>query len=185
MGRKNDVGMPSKGARHFGFTLIELMVSIAVLVVLISIAAPSYRRLVIDTRMATQANELLTSLQFTRSEAVKRNGTVTMCKSSDGAACATSGTWAQGWIVFVDDGVAGTVDGGDTVLRVHAALTDGSTLAGSGGVADFVSYLPNGLSAQTGQFDLCSADTSYAGRDIVLSLGSGAASSTVDEPTCG
>jgi type IV fimbrial biogenesis protein FimT len=171
---------------HLGFTLIELMVSIVVLVVLISIAAPSYRRLLVDTRMSTQTNEFLTALQFTRSEAVKRNGTVTMCKSGDQATCTTSGSWAQGWIIFVDDGVTGTVDGTDVVLRLHAALTDGSTLSGSGGVVNLVSYHPNGQPAQTGQFDLCPSDTSYPGRDIVLSLGAGAASLAVDDPplTC-
>lgn len=179
IGDLNDIRLQVKVSHIRGFTLIELMVSIAVLVVLISIAAPSYRRLVVDTRMATQTNEFLTGLQFTRSEAVKRNATVTMCKSSDGAGCAASGTWAQGWMVFV------TVDGSDTVLRVHAALTEGSTLVGSAGVAAIVSYRPNGQSAQSGQFDLCSDETSYPGRDIILSIGSGAARSTVDDPPCG
>jgi len=172
--------------RQSGFTLIELMVTIVVLVVLISIAAPSYRRLVVDTRMSTQTNEFLTALQFTRSEAVKRNGTVTMCKSADGAACTTSGTWAQGWIVFVDDDGNGVVADVADVLRVHAALTDGSTLVGAGGVANFVTYRPDGQANQSGQFDLCSNDSSYPGRDIVLALGTGAASVVVDDPpiTC-
>jgi type IV fimbrial biogenesis protein FimT len=170
--------------RHFGFTLIELLVTIAVLVVLISIAAPSYRRVVVDTRMRTQTNEFRTSLQFTRSEAVKRNGRVTMCKSADLLACATSGTWAQGWIVFVDDDGDGVVAAATDVLRVHPALTDGSTLVGDAGVANFVTYRPNGQSVQSGQFDLCSSDTSYPGRDIVLSLGTGAASVVADDPPC-
>jgi len=111
-----------------GFTLAELMVALAVAAILVTLAVPSYQRLVVDARMTAQANEFLTMMHFARSEAVKRNATVTMCKSDDGAACATSGTWAQGWMVFVDSGAAGTVDGGDAVLRVHGALTDESAL---------------------------------------------------------
>ena len=70
-----------------GFTMIELMVTVVILAVLVALAAPSYHRLVIDSRMTAQSNDFLTALHFTRSEAVKRNTTVTMCKSADGAAC--------------------------------------------------------------------------------------------------
>jgi type IV fimbrial biogenesis protein FimT len=173
-----------------GFTLIELMVAVAILAVLVSLAAPSYHRLVIDSRMTAQANDFLTALHFTRSEAVKRYATVTMCKSSDGACCATSGTWAQGWIVFVDKGTTcpRDVDPND-LLRVHAALTDGSTLVGTGAnnLANRVTYRPNGVTPQSGQFDLCSSDTSLPGRDITLSIGTGIPRSAVDGPmpTCG
>jgi type IV fimbrial biogenesis protein FimT len=137
--------------------------------------------------MTTQANEFLTSLHFTRSEAVKRNGRVTMCRSNTLTECTTAaGTWAQGWIIFVDGGAVGVFDGDDKILRVHAALTDGSTLVGGEGVPKFVSYSANGLSDQSGKFDLCSNDTSLAGRDIILSVGSGRPSLVVDDPpvTC-
>lgn len=178
------------------------MVTVAIVAILVMLAAPSYHNLVIDARMTSQSNEFLTNLQFTRSEAVKRNATVTMCKSSDvmlspsvanpNPTCTTSGTWAQGWIIFVDGGTVGVFDRGvagvpdDTLLRVHGALTDRMTLVGSANVANLVSYLPSGVSPQSGQWDLCSDDTSLPGRDIVLAAFTGSARVVVDAPpvTC-
>jgi len=166
--------------RLHGFTLVELMVALAILAILLAIAAPSYRDFVVDSRMSGEANEFLTGLTFARSEAVKRNRPVSMCKSGNGTGCANSGDWEQGWIVFVDlpTGTIGSYDSGtDTILRVHAALNEQSTLVGTTDVEDYVSYVPDGRSqmagggAQAGTFDLCTAGVPAAGRQITLALG--------------
>ncbi len=86
-----------------GFTLIELLMVIAIAAILASIAVPSYQWIMSRTRLSTQANELTTALSLARSEAVKRGVRVTVCKSSSGTGCTTSGNWQQGWIVFVDN----------------------------------------------------------------------------------
>lgn len=168
-----------------GFTLIELLVTLAVAVVLVALAAPSFQQLVVSTSMTSQANEFLAALNYTRSEAVKRNTRVAMCKSSTGTACVTAGGWQQGWIIFMDPANSGSVqvvDNASDVLRVHAALSGDSTLVGQTGVADYVAYRPNGQSSQSGRWDLCSAVATLAGRDITLSAGSGRASVTKDGP---
>lgn len=159
-----------------GFTLIELMVTVAVAAILLSIALPSYQTFVLNGRMAAQSNDFLKALQLARSEAVKRGTLVSVCKSANNATCAPGGTWAQGWIVFVDGGVAGTVDGADVLIRVFPALSGNSTLVGSANVADFVSYQPSGATSlaagANGVVSLCPpspAPATVAGRDIQIS----------------
>jgi type IV fimbrial biogenesis protein FimT len=162
-----------------GFTIVELMIALVILAVLLAIAAPSYRTLMLDSRMTGEANEFLTTLTFARSEAIKRNGRVTVCKSAAGTSCVTSGNWAQGWIAFVDlpAGTLGTFDGGDTILRVHGALNPASTLVGTTDVVNYVSFVPDGRSllandtAQGGTLDLCADASGIQGRRITIALG--------------
>jgi len=80
-----------------GITLIELVVAIAILAVIVALAAPSMTGLIQNNRAAAGANELVTALNLTRSEALKRTRDVEICASDDQASC--SGNWRDGWIV--------------------------------------------------------------------------------------
>lgn len=83
-------------AAQGGFTLIELMFSIVILVILIALAAPSLRDIVRDQRVKTATFDVYASLVFARSEAIKRNAPV--------AICIAAGTdWAGGWTVKTTD----------------------------------------------------------------------------------
>lgn len=114
--------------KQTGFTLIELMVTIAVLGILLSIGIPSYQNMVLNSRITAQANQVITALNYARSEAVKRAAPATVCSTNGGAACAGSTNWSTGWLVFADANGNGVVNAGETVLRVWPALNTGNTL---------------------------------------------------------
>lgn len=106
-----------------GFTLVELMIGIAVAAILATLAVPSFTGLIQRTRLNTQTTELLSALLYARTEALKRNLNVSICHTDNPAAVAPAcnaavNGWASGWIVFTDTGVAGVLDGTDAVLRV-------------------------------------------------------------------
>lgn len=101
-----------------GLTLVELMVTLAVALVLLLIAAPMFSSFVASNTLTTASNLLASHMHLARSEAVKRGTPVTLCPSGDGATCAGTTQWSLGWLVFVDAGTPGQVDAGDTLLAI-------------------------------------------------------------------
>ncbi|MEB1220701.1 Tfp pilus assembly protein FimT/FimU [Xanthomonas campestris pv. campestris] len=74
-----------------GFTLIELMVTVAVLAIVLAVAVPAFGTLIRSSRLTSNANEVVAALQLARSEAVRQNSLVAVCRSDNGSTCATGG----------------------------------------------------------------------------------------------
>ncbi|MBA2408604.1 MAG: GspH/FimT family pseudopilin [Gammaproteobacteria bacterium] len=129
-----------------GFTLVELVVALAVAAILLTIAIPSFQTLIQSNRMAANANEFIAALNLARSEAIKRGVAVTLCKDGGSAsACNNAANWEAGWIVFSDLNGDGVVDAGDEVLRVYPALDSGYTFNGNNNVTNRVTYNRRGM----------------------------------------
>lgn len=93
-----------------GFTLVELMIVVVIAAILLAVAVPSFRTLVVRNNVESLQTAMGRALNTARSEAASRNTRVVMCASTDGATCATgaSANFGGGWIVFEDrvgDGV--------------------------------------------------------------------------------
>jgi len=132
-----------------GFTLVELLVVLAVGAILLAIAIPGYANFMNYNRLVAVTNGLVSSLQLARSEAIKRGTRVTVCKSSTPMepvpVCDEDASWQQGWLVFVDDGIKGVLDIGDQILRVHGETPGGAVITASN-YSTYASYLPSGVS---------------------------------------
>lgn len=142
-----------------GFSLLELIITLAIAAIVIGIAAPGFSSMIQDNRLSSQSLDFVSALNLARSEAIKRRARVVLCKSADGQDCADAGNWEQGWIVFVDDNGNNQRDDDDdeTILRVHGPLGGGNTLVGNNSVSNALAYLPDGRSTAWGTLSLCDA----------------------------
>jgi type IV fimbrial biogenesis protein FimT len=135
-------------SRQVALSLIELIVTIAVIGITVAIAVPSYRYLTTTNRMASEMNEFIASLHFARSEAIKRGQSVRACTSIDGTNCDASHDWTQGWII--------RVDATNTVLGVYPTLSGGDTLVGDANTGAAIGFDQNGFAAGfSGTVTLC------------------------------
>ncbi len=141
-----------------GFTLLELMVVLAIAGILMAVAVPAMRDFMRNGRITAAANDVMAALHFTRSEAIKRRQPVTLCTSANAvladntanpnATCADSDL-LTGWIVFVDSAPANDPDGlrdpaGEEILLNHAPM-DQQIDAATSADRFVVTYLMNGF----------------------------------------
>lgn len=113
-----------------GFTLVELMVALAVLAIMVAIAVPSFNTMMHRNRMATASNEIVAALQTARMEAVRRNRRAVLCPSTDGTSCAGD-DWLR-LMVFVDNDMDATPDADEEVIRFVEASRTGTGITAGG-----------------------------------------------------
>lgn len=151
-----------------GFSLIELLVTLSIAAILLMVAVPNFITFVQNNRLATQANDFVTMLNYARSEAVKRNQRITVCSSTTGSSCANSTTWETGLLVFADTNGDGVVDGGEDVLQVRQGM-EGSNILRAG-TRTRVTYQATGFSPGFNDtFRLCDSRGTASARAIVVS----------------
>lgn len=161
--------------RARGFTLLEMLVVMAIAAVLAGIAIPSLAGMMNSIKLSSASNSFLSYLHLARSEAIKRNSRVALCKSADGLSCAVAGGWEQGLIVFHDPNNNGALDAGETVIARAQALPSTLKMVGNPNVANYVSFAPTGATKlvgggfQAGTLTLCRESLSAGeGREIIL-----------------
>lgn len=134
-----------------GFTLVELMVTLAVAIVLIAVGIPLFSGVAANNRATTQVNTLVTAINLARSEAVNRGTAVSLCSAGDTSTtppCGSDTDWKNGWFAFVDGGTPGTFDSStDEYLRIWQVSDPNATISSIG--ADFIGFDYNGAAGTT------------------------------------
>jgi type IV fimbrial biogenesis protein FimT len=157
-----------------GFTLVELLVVLAIGSILLTIAIPGYAFLVNSSRLAAATNDLVSTIQLARSEAIKRGMRVTVCKTSNVAAaapaCDATADWHEGWLVFVDSGARGVIDTSDQLLHIQMRVHQSVSINAGFAFSQFISYLPNGRSQGSNNFPNGTIEICVDGsrRDIII-----------------
>jgi type IV fimbrial biogenesis protein FimT len=121
-----------KRHRQAGFTLYELMMTVLIVGVVLTLGLPNFAEFVRNSRMTSTANDLHSAFQLARSESARAKSNITICASANSMTSAADcgGTWDQGYIVFVDtNGDRARSGAGETVLRANPKAADGVSLA--------------------------------------------------------
>lgn len=143
-----------------GFTLLELLIAVAIAGILLGIGVPSFAEAIKESRISSQYNALVGSLYLARSEAVKGSAEITVCPRQSAGAnqCGGKQDWENGWLVFVDrttvQGEAtAKVDAADEIIAVEPGLKGDNTVMAIGSPTNsaanadevgFIRYQQNG-----------------------------------------
>ncbi len=150
-----------------GMTVIDLMITLSVAAVLVTLGFPSLTDLVRQNRLTAATNELVATLNFARMQSVSGLGRVMVCPSTDAATCTGGNRWDQGWIVFIDRDHSGQpTDPGD-LLRVGMPLAH--VFSDSGGRTR-VRYKPDGTAFGFNiTIKLCDREKPELSRAVIVS----------------
>jgi type IV fimbrial biogenesis protein FimT len=152
-----------------GFTLLEIMIALATSAITLVVGVPLLGNILDSNRVAGQINALRGALAIARSEAIRRNRLVILCKSSDGQNCTKHSSWSKGWIVFEDTNQNKIRNTDEKLIQVHGALRNGHTLDYRGfGSHNYIAYRPTGFTQMNGTFTLCAPNSPHRSKALIL-----------------
>lgn len=155
--------------------MVEMLVVLGIAVGLLVVSIPSLlsMRNALDLRLASY--DLFVGLQLARSEAIKRNGRVVICKSSNVVQCASTGGWDQGWIVFQDTNNDAVRQSEEVLIFQQQKSLRKIQITGNGNVRNYVSFTATGTTHlishafQAGTVTACLLDRpELAARQIII-----------------
>src|SRR5215467_4188143 len=154
-------GSRMKPVQFAAFTLIELLIALAVVGILVATAAPNARAFLAAAALRERSEALMRSLSVARSEAIKRGMRVDVCPSVDREHCASSAAWEAGWLTFVNEAKSAQPAEASAILSRETPSRSGIAIAGNRPVADYISFTSIGHARrhdgalQMGTFIVC------------------------------
>ncbi len=150
-----------------GFNIIELMVVMAIITIMATVAIPGFMTMSRDNRLAVRHNDFLAALNLARNEALTRGRSVTICKWGVNDDC-NGRQWEDGWIVFADTDRDGIVDASE-IIRIYPPLSNNITLRGSNTAANQIVFNSQGMLPATGKLTFCDSRGARHARGLILS----------------
>ena len=150
--------------KNSGFTLLELIITVALISIVTTFAIPSITTFTKNDRLTTNINTLVGHLGLARSESIKRSQQVSVCASTDNSSC--GGNWEDGWLVYADTNNDGSLNGTDEILRVQQALEGANTITTA--IGNQVTYDNRGFATVTGSMLLCDDRSGDFGKTITI-----------------
>ncbi|MGB0360323.1 MAG: GspH/FimT family pseudopilin [Endozoicomonas sp.] len=156
--------------KQYGVSLVELLVSLTMAAILISVAVPSMKFFIVETRITTTADEVYGSVMLARSEAIKRQKTVSLCSTLDHVTCdETNSGWHYGWLIFTDESEDGLLNGRDQLISRVSDLTHLISITWNRGFN--LRFNSRGQTSQAGTFKVCDQESSEQdSKAIVISM---------------
>jgi type IV fimbrial biogenesis protein FimT len=153
--------------RRRGYTLIELIIGLGVAATTLAWGVPSLGTFLRDAARTREVNQFIQAVYVARSEAIKRNGVVSLCPSRDGTSCAPGALWSTGWLIFVnlDRDSPAVRDTGESLLRVYAPWDAGHITSNR----STLSFRPFGQVGVTATVTFCDDRGSRAARAVIIS----------------
>ncbi|PLY17285.1 MAG: hypothetical protein C0631_00025 [Sedimenticola sp.] len=158
--------------RPSGFTLVELIVTIAIAAIILTIGIPSFRTLIANSTVTSEVNQLVAYMHLARSEAIKRGRNAVLCATSDGQTCSKSIEWQHGFMVFADLNKNRTKDADDVILTVHQPKEKRIRIlsAKSNYGRKTISYYPSGMSpGSTATIEFCDSEGIGTSKAVIVS----------------
>jgi len=135
-----------------GFSLLEIMLVLALVALLFTLALPACQGLLQRWALSREAQTLADDLRHARTQALARGQAVSICPSLDGLSCASHTDWGQGWLIFLDADANRLVSASETVLYQHRVTPVVRSISSNSGAARAgLTYQPNGQARAAGQ----------------------------------
>ncbi|MDO6763457.1 GspH/FimT family pseudopilin [Agarivorans sp. 1_MG-2023] len=165
------LGIPKQRYTARGFTLIELMIAVAILVIVMVVAVPSLQGFMQDNKQKVTRDLLANSLMVAQQEAIRNNLSTYVCPTTNGSTCETAWGANKGWLVFLDETRSGNLESNDTIIAAYPSPKSAElkySPSASGSTSTLVRFFPTGH-ALAGELTVCAPSNDYDDQRIAVS----------------